>query len=141
MSGLYTHLYTRPFLRSRVEGIPAPKGSKKLINGRLVEASPRLTWWNHQLEEQLHEDYTASCATEIRPVHIELTFRMPKPKTRKVGIWHEKRPDVDKLARAVLDALTRSGVIADDSQVASLYVCKRYDSDLPDGVDIEGWIL
>lgn len=40
--------------------------------------------------------------------------------------WHDKRPDADKLARAVLDAITESGTIRDDAQVVSLRVRKRY---------------
>jgi hypothetical protein len=40
--------------------------------------------------------------------------------------WHDKRPDADKLARAVLDAITESGTIRDDAQVVSLQVRKRY---------------
>jgi Holliday junction resolvase RusA-like endonuclease len=36
------------------------------------------------------------------------------------------RPDVDKLARAVLDALKMSGAIKDDGQVVSLAAVKTY---------------
>lgn len=44
--------------------------------------------------------------------------------------------DVDKLARAVLDALT-SVLIRDDSQVASLMATKLYETpDMPEGVRI-----
>ena len=48
-------------------------------------------------------------------------------------LWHDKRPDVDKLARAVLDAITESGTLRDDCQVVALSARKRYG---PPGVAI-----
>lgn len=36
-----------------------------------------------------------------------------------------KRPDVDKLSRAVLDALSMAGIWGDDSQVTHLCATKR----------------
>lgn len=36
-----------------------------------------------------------------------------------------KRPDIDKLARAALDAITSAGVFRDDSQVTQLAAMKR----------------
>jgi Holliday junction resolvase RusA-like endonuclease len=41
-------------------------------------------------------------------------------------MWPAKRPDVDKLARACLDALTQSGAIRDDAQVVMLGATKVY---------------
>jgi Holliday junction resolvase RusA-like endonuclease len=38
------------------------------------------------------------------------------------------RPDIDKLCRAVLDAITMSGVIHDDAQVVSLFAHKFYET-------------
>jgi len=136
-----SQLYARKFLNARIEGVPAPKGSKKLIHGRLIEASPRLTEWNKALDAALTEQYSQHFAMEVRPVHVELTFRMPQPKAHRGQVWHVKRPDIDKLARAVLDSMTRTGVLLDDSIVASLTVRKMYASDLPTGVDVEGWLL
>lgn len=59
------------------------------------------------------------------PVGVELAFVMPRPKqTPKRTPPAIKRPDTDKLARAVLDAIT--GVwIADDSHVTRLVASKR----------------
>lgn len=37
-----------------------------------------------------------------------------------------RTPDIDKVARAVLDALVSAGVLDDDAQVAELIVWKRY---------------
>jgi Holliday junction resolvase RusA-like endonuclease len=43
-------------------------------------------------------------------------------------------PDLDKLCRAVADAITDAGLWADDAQVVSLVAAKRYSS--PPGVHI-----
>jgi len=64
-----------------------------------------------------------------------MTFRMPRPKshTGAQGLTPSAsnatphtRPDVDKLARAVNDALTTAGVIYDDSQITRIIAAKRY---------------
>ncbi len=51
---------------------------------------------------------------------------MPRPVStpKRVTPPAVKKPDLDKLARAILDALTHT-VIADDSQVVELYAHKR----------------
>jgi crossover junction endodeoxyribonuclease RusA len=61
------------------------------------------------------------------PVGIELHFGIPKPKSapKKKRVWPDKRPDLDKLARAVLDALTEI-VFVDDSQVVEIQATKDY---------------
>jgi hypothetical protein len=45
----------------------------------------------------------------------------------------DKKPDLDKLARALLDALTMGGAVIDDAQVVDLAVSKVYpvDGNLP----------
>lgn len=136
-------IYSKQFLRVNVEGIPAPKGSKRVFrNGGMVEQSPRLKEWDKAVDSALSSQHSELYATvEGQPVAIELRFIFPRPKSRKVELWHTVRPDADKLARAVLDSLTRQAVIGDDSQVARLVVEKVYSDSLPSGVTIEGWLL
>jgi crossover junction endodeoxyribonuclease RusA len=61
------------------------------------------------------------------PVGIDLHFGIPKPKSapKRRRVWPAKRPDLDKLTRAVLDALTYV-IFADDSQVVELHASKDY---------------
>lgn len=71
-------------------------------------------------------------------VSVTLVFVMARPKAhygtgRNSGTVKDSaprfpagRPDIDKLARAVLDGLVMGGVMADDGQVASLSCCKVY---------------
>lgn len=69
------------------------------------------------------------------PVMLTLEFRMPAPKTAKRGALPIVFPDLDKLVRSVLDALT--GVAyKDDKQVTDIDTSKRYAFDSQPGVHI-----
>jgi Holliday junction resolvase RusA-like endonuclease len=63
------------------------------------------------------------------PVHLEVFFLMPIPKSMKKTdefIPHTKKPDTDNLLKAVMDALTDIRIWRDDSVVFSISVRKRY---------------
>lgn len=59
------------------------------------------------------------------PVAVRLAFWLPV-----ADVTAERSGDVDKLARNVLDALTKAGAYADDVQVVKLHVDKYPASDL-----------
>ena len=107
-----------------VHGIPAPQGSKRHIgNGRMVESSRKVGPWRALVEVAARQ---AMIETFTGPVSVTITFHMPMPKSRPAKIrrlgtvWSSVRPDIDKLARSTLDALTASGIIDDDARVARL---------------------
>jgi len=66
------------------------------------------------------------------PVAVALWIELPRPKrlTRRTDpVWrvtHGAKPDVDNLAKAILDAMTNDGWWADDSLVSLLIVGKWY---------------
>jgi Holliday junction resolvase RusA-like endonuclease len=62
----------------------------------------------------------------IGPVKVQITFHLPRPKSRPKRHTHpDVRPDLDKLQRAVLDALT--GIAwRDDAQVCAIAAEKCY---------------
>lgn len=66
------------------------------------------------------------------PIAIEATFWLPRPSrpTHQYPVG-----DVDKLGRALLDALSHIAYL-DDSQVVSLNVRKGYAETFPTGVDV-----
>jgi crossover junction endodeoxyribonuclease RusA len=80
------------------------------------------------------------------PVKVTLTFYMQRPKSHygtgknadkfkpAAPVWHTQKPDVDNLAKAVMDALT--GILwRDDSQVFHLELHKLW-SDSKTGMQI-----
>lgn len=112
-----------------VHGLPIPQGSTRvwMVNGKPITTSSAkgLGSWR-RLVADVAQNY-APKEPWNGPVGIELHFGLPKPKsapkTRRV--WPDKRPDLDKLTRAVLDALTYI-VFADDSQVIDIRASKDY---------------
>lgn len=61
------------------------------------------------------------------PAAVSLEFSVPKPKSapKKRDVLPHKRPDLDKLVRAALDAM--SGVaFRDDAQIVDITATKRY---------------
>jgi len=71
-------------------------------------------------------------------VFIELTFIYQRPKSlfRKKDpaerIFKPTKPDIDNLAKAVLDALQDAKIIKDDSQVVGLTATKWYGAKIED---------
>lgn len=59
------------------------------------------------------------------PVFVSLRFYLEKPKSNKSHA-HIQKPDIDNLAKAVLDVLTQCGYWRDDSQIAEMLVSKSW---------------
>ena len=61
------------------------------------------------------------------PVSVKLEFVMRRPKSapKRTTPPATKKPDLDKLTRAVFDAITSAGVWDDDSQVVDAHISKR----------------
>ena len=73
------------------------------------------------------------------PVAVEATFYLPRPAsvTEKQRPLPIVPPDIDKLARGLLDGIGQSEVIwGDDSQVVDLRVLKVYGYDFT-GADVK----
>lgn len=109
----------------------------------MVEQSKHLGPWRRTLVDGMHASGIAGAKIDT-PVFVGLLFYMPRPKYHygKDGLlrhdapkYHTHRPDVDKLARAVLDALTIAFVISDDSVVAEL-TCIKFYANADSGVRI-----
>ena len=65
-------------------------------------------------------------ANEIRgPVSVVIECWMPKAKSNtSPRWWSTKKPDVDNIAKCILDGLNDSGVWGDDAQVVCCVVSK-----------------
>lgn len=62
------------------------------------------------------------------PVRLGIVFAMPCPKSRAGEIQHIVKPDIDNLAKAVMDALSDAGIWHDDAQVYRLHLSKYYSN-------------
>ena len=130
---------TVPTLRFVVLGRPQGKGSKRPIMqaGRLrvIDANANARPWALAVSTVAHEAYAGQLIHG--PVSVAITFYFAHPKghygtgrnagTLRLAAPREMTttPDVDKLARCALDALTGI-VIRDDAQIVDLHAGKRY---------------
>jgi crossover junction endodeoxyribonuclease RusA len=113
-------------LSFRVNGLPAPQGSKRHVgNGRMIEASKKVGPWRAAVFEAVasldFEPFTKECS-------IEIVFYLEKPKTVK-RILPTVPPDLDKLIRGLLDALTLAHVWIDDALAVDIAAVKIYASE------------
>jgi crossover junction endodeoxyribonuclease RusA len=116
-------------------GIPMPKGSyTRMPNGAMLPAGTvasrkRFTDWRTDIRMA-----ALAAMGERNPsrnaIRFMCEFQLPYPQSSirkwQWGWWpHMKQPDIDKLLRALFDALT--GIVwADDSQVAFVTMNKVY---------------
>lgn len=128
-------------------GTPAPQGSKNstalkdksgAYTGKVnvYESSKKLKPWRKIVAAAARK---ARGATLDGPVILTIEFRIQRPKGhygtgRNAGklkpsapAYHLKKPDVDKLERGILDALTMAKVYGDDSQVVTVTSFKTFD--------------
>lgn len=107
-----------------VPGAPAPQGSKRHVgHGRMIESSKAVGPWRERVALAAHSHADGLIDG---PIGIRLKFVMPRPKSapKRTTPPAIKRPDIDKISRAILDAIT-GVLIADDSQVIDLHATKR----------------
>jgi crossover junction endodeoxyribonuclease RusA len=131
-------------------GLPQTKGSAKgfgfvrkngpragKIGVSITNDNPKAKGWSKDV---------ARCAREhmgerellTGPLAVEMTFHLPRPKKHSTGKGLRAnaprlvttKPDVDKLARCLLDALTWI-VFKDDALVARIVATKVYTSGKP----------
>lgn len=110
-----------------IAGHPAPQGSKRYVgNGILVESSKAVKPWRQDIRSAL-TDGGAPVMRFYGAVACSLEFIMPRPKSapKRSTPPATKKPDIDKLIRAVFDAIASSGVIEDDSRIVRLSARKR----------------
>lgn len=146
-------------LQFTVLGTPAPQGSKKGFQhpttGRVVvveQQNRRVKSWREDVKHAA-VDALAGRSPAEGPLEVTIVFRLQRPQAhygRRGGqpylkptapAYVDRMPDLDKLERATLDALTAAGVWRDDGQVARLMTEKVYaDPGIP-GADITVAVL
>jgi Holliday junction resolvase RusA-like endonuclease len=142
---------TGPLLLLDVDGVPVPQGSKRAFrhsktgNVVMIDDNPALAAWRYLLAARARQGW-GNFAAHSGPVAAELRFYLPRPRGhygtgRNMGTVKASapalpgvKPDLDKLARAVFDALTVAGVWSDDAVCVDLVTRKRYADGRPPGV-------
>jgi Holliday junction resolvase RusA-like endonuclease len=123
-----------------VFGIAQPQGSARAFMPKgarfpvITTDNKQLKGWRQLVAQEVSRALNGRAASSQwpagqlldGPIRIVAAFYLPRPKSlRGKPKAHLTRPDVDKLARAVGDALI--GVLwRDDSQVVQLKVTKEY---------------
>jgi Holliday junction resolvase RusA-like endonuclease len=115
-----------PELLIEVFGEPASQGSHSVINGRIVQVnSGKHKKWRNAVSFAALDLVGQDWELLDEAVELVILFYLPRPKTVQDRKFPTVTPDVDKLARAVLDSL--SGVVyTDDARVVRLTAYKLY---------------
>lgn len=129
---------TRQELYFTAFGNPRPQGSKRHIgNGRMIEASD-VKPWRKAIADAVFRAWVATGDDRpfTEPVVVVATFYLPRP--RSVRRWLPSvPPDLDKLCRALGDALSvDSGALSDDSLIVKWDVRKVYADKQDAGVRV-----
>ena len=117
-----------------IPGIPAPQGSAKAFPRRgggviVTHDNKHTVPWRVQIRSALYAWRPLLRLGRVQipagPVVVRLEFVMPRRvREPKVLQAHTRKPDLDKLVRAALDAMT--GVLyKDDAQVVGVEASKR----------------
>ena len=130
----------------KVVGDPHTKGSLQCVGPRrckscggavfhqLVEDDPTGggKLWRRQLESAGRALRGSIGYTFEGPVAVDATFVLARPASAQKRLWPHVKPDLDKLTRMLLDALTSAQVIRDDALVCELNVRKQYPGMIPE---------
>jgi crossover junction endodeoxyribonuclease RusA len=143
-----------PTLVVVVPGTPAPQGSKtRMAHGGMVESSKAVRPWREAVRHEAYDAAQAQAWTPPLAVAVTVTFTMARPalhygtgrnaarlKDTAPG-YPTGRPDLDKLARSTLDALTDAGAITDDARVVRLEAEKCFPGRHLDALDTPGAVI
>ena len=109
-----------------VPGIAAPQGSKRHVGkGIMIESSAKVKPWRESIRWSILEVWKGPPMTGAISVYLDFIMPRPASTPKRKTPPAIKRPDIDKLARACLDAIGSAGVYGDDSQVTRLSATKR----------------
>lgn len=147
--------------RFDVYGAPAPQGSKKFVGiakstgrGILVESSKKVKPWRQDVKAAAIAhiaDHWALNPIGVGPVFpldgalsVRMIFTLPKPASapKRKRLYAMRKPDLSKLARSTEDALTDSGLIADDARICEYQrLAKVFPHEDPEALSSPGCVI
>ncbi len=124
---------------------PRPRAFARKMGARYVARvydSDSADAWKELIKRECWaQKYGANIGMATAALEVRLSFFFARPKSHfkadgtlnaRAPEWHCQRPDSDNLAKAVLDAVTDSGVFwKDDAQVVDLRVTKDWSRGQP----------
>lgn len=135
------------FLEVTIHGTPQQQGSKRNVGKVSIEANKNLAPWRADAIAVLRAEMERQAVTQfITPVFVEARFTYARPASHfRTGrnahllrdaapLYKSTAPDLDKLCRAVGDALTQAGVVRDDALIVTWDAAKRWG--LTPGVEL-----
>jgi Holliday junction resolvase RusA-like endonuclease len=123
-----------------VIGTPAPQGSKRHVGrGVMIESCKQVKPWREAVKWAVIE---AGSPKIYGPISLRIVFTLPKPKSapKRRKTYPDRKPDIDKLVRSTLDAITEVGLIEDDARVTHLIALKVFPGD-SGGLDVPGAVI
>lgn len=130
-----------------VYGMPAPQGSKRHVGGgRMVESSKAVKPWREAVKyAALQALADAGHPPPLDgPLRAWIVFTLSKPGSapKRTRTWPCRKPDLDKLLRSTLDALTDAGVIADDARIVEIArLAKSYPDEAVGALRVPGALI
>lgn len=143
-----------PVVELNVTGLPAPQGSHSayvnkttgravIMHGSSNVGRAKLEAWRGAVAGEAkrwmaENGFDASPWDRSTPLSILIVFRLPEPQQRPKQLLHERRPDLDKLIRSTVDALSGpgAGLVVDDSRLSICCAAKRWAAGEPPGAEI-----
>lgn len=146
-----------PALAFAIAGEPAPQGSKTVgrrKNGTsfVRESSKKVKPWRDVVVAAIRDRFAATPGLRWEPLNdnragvvLDLVFTVSRPADRpkRLRCRPAVKPDLDKLTRAVLDALTTARVLGDDGRVVGFRRLDEFyvgDPD-PDAMPMPGVVI
>lgn len=150
-----------PVVAFTAHGVPGAQGSKSYMghskggDGRrphaiLKESSEKVKPWRGAVREAFLAVRPDAWVPLDGPVVLDLLFTVKRPlsEPRTIRTYPAKQPDVDKLQRATLDALSEVSLWRDDAQVVGYRRLFEFYAGDPDpdalpapGAVIRAWVL
>jgi Holliday junction resolvase RusA-like endonuclease len=110
-----------------VNGMPKAQPRPRMAaNGHVYNPDAADAW-----KEEIKAAFLPFLRSPItEPVSLRVSFFLPRPKAMKgkeeICIPHVKKPDLDNLLKACMDAMTNAGVWQDDALVFATNASKWY---------------
>lgn len=134
-----------------VSGIPKAQPRPRMTRTGHTYNPPIADAWKCEVRNTAKKTVGDQWVPCVGKVVVTLKIEMPRPKAHRKSdgtlrgdapLEHTQKPDVDNLAKAILDALSPSeskkwkGLWLDDAQIVTLLVSKRWEVERGPGVEI-----